>query len=275
MGDCVSLLQEGRTEEALSALKAQVRDRPQDVELRVLLFALHCVLGKWDKAANDLAAVAALDASWTVPAQVYQCCLGAEAVRREVFDGHAKPLVMGEPEEWLAWNVQGLALAAACKPKEAWEVHRRAFDSAPELPCKVDGRSCQWISDVDRRLGPVLEAYLDGSYYWIPFTRLQRIEITPPEFLIETVWLPAKLTISGGAELAAQLPARYPGTEGHVDGALCLGRLTEWLELPGGGGKPLGQKRLEGDDADFGFLSCRVVEFEPRTATAPSGDGNP
>ena len=269
MGDPASLLQAGRTEEALAALKAEVRQKPQDVDLRVWLFALHCVLGRWDKAANDLAAITALDPAWTVPGHVYQRCMNAEGVRADVFAGRTKPLVMGEPEEWLAWNVQALTLEAAGKASEAWELRRRSFEAAPELACKVDGVPCQWVSDVDRRLGPVLEAFLDGKYYWIPFGQLQRIELTPPEFLVETVWLPAKLTVSGGAELSAQLPARYPGTESQPEGDLCLGRRTDWVELPGGGGKPFGQKRLESADADFGLLGCRLVEFEPRTTSAP------
>lgn len=268
MADSASLLQAGQTEEALAAAKADVRSKPQDVELRVWLFALHCVLGRWDKAANDLAAITSLDASWTVPGRVYQRSIGAEAVRADVFAGRAKPLIMGEPEEWLAWNVQALALESAAKPSEAWELRRRAFEAAPEYPCKVDDQACQWISDVDRRLGPVLEAFLDGKYYWIPFGQLRRIELTPPEFLVESVWLPAKVVVNGGGELAAQLPTRYPGTETAADGTLCLARRTEWVELPEGG-KPLGQKRFESESADFGLLSVHCIEFEPRPGEAP------
>jgi type VI secretion system protein ImpE len=268
MGDSASLLQEGRAHEALAALKGEVRDRPSDVELRVRLFALHCVLGRWDKAANDLAALVALDASWAIPARVYHRAMDAELLRRDVFAGRVKPLVMGEPEEWLAWNVQALVLEAEGKPAEALELQRQAFESAPEYPCKVDGRACQWLSDADRRIGPVLEACLDGKYYWIPFGQLQKIEITPPEYLVEVVWVPAKLTVCGGAELAAQLPARYPGTESSSDGGICLGRRTEWLEIPGGGNRPVGQKLIGSETADFGLLSCRIIEFAPREEVA-------
>lgn len=268
--DSAFLLEEGRLEDALAALKDEVRKAPSRVELRVRLFALHCLLGRFDRASGDLAAAKALDPSWMIPAQVYGGLIAAELLRREIFAGRAKPLVMGEPDTWLACNVQALAEEAKGKSTEVARLRHEAWEAAPAVAGRVDGHDCQWLSDADRRIGPVLEACLDGRYYWIPFERLQRIEISPPEFLVELMWLPAKLLLRGGAELAAQLPARYPGTESSTDGALCLGRRTEWPGGEAGSGPPLGQKLIECHDADFGLLSCRVIEFESEETTASS-----
>ncbi len=38
---------------------------------------------------------------------------------------------------------------------------------------------------------PVLEAMVNGKYYWIPFSRLASIVIEAPADLRDRVWLPA------------------------------------------------------------------------------------
>jgi type VI secretion system protein ImpE len=258
--DSAALLQEARLSEALTALKDEVRQAPSQVELRVRLFALNCVLGRFEPAATDLDVIQSLDKGWSLSARVYQRLLASELLRREVFAGRARPTILGEPESWVAWNVQALALEAT-ELAAAQDLRKQAWDAAPEYASVVNGQSCQWLSDADRRLGPVLEACLDGAYYWIPFGQLRSIEPHPPEFLVETVWLPAKLTLASGAEVRAHLPARYPGTENVPDGRLCLGQRTGWEEQTGGGTRPLGQKLLESEASDFGLLECRRIEF--------------
>jgi type VI secretion system protein ImpE len=259
--DSASLLQQSRVEDALAALKEEVRDAPSRVELRVRLFAVHCVLGRWDKAMADLEIIPKLDASWTLPAQVYQSLLGAESLRREVFAGRSKPVIMGQPDPWVGWNVQALQSEAAGNMAEALALRDQAFSAAPEYKCSVDGHACAWLSDADRRIGPVLEAFLDGKYFWIPFGQLRKIEVTPPEFLVESVWVPAKLTVQGGADLAGHLPARYPGTESSRDGTVCLGQKTIWEQVEGKT-RPLGQKLLQWETEEFGLLACRSIEFQ-------------
>lgn len=260
-------LRAGRVDAALAAIQTEVRSRPSDLELRSRLLALECVIGRWDKAENQLAALSSLDKSWLLPAQVYRSLLHCESLRREVFQGQAKPLVMGEPPLWMAWNIQGLAHAAQGHPAEAWELHVQAWEAAPEIAANVNGRSTPWLADSDRRLGPVLEAYLDGRYYWIPFAQIERWETKPPTTLLALVWLPAQIQLSGGASLSAHIPVRYPGTEGSQNGALTLARNTEWMRSAGAVRFPLGQRLLQGEGVDWGLLECRAVEF-PASAAA-------
>lgn len=255
-------LQQARLEEALAALQDEIRKAPSQVDLRVRLFALDCVLGRWDKAASDLDVIKTLEKSWFLPAQVYLSLLGAESLRREVFLGKLKPEMLGEPEAWIGWNVQALALDASRRFPEASELRRLAWESAPELRTTLDGKVCDWLSDADRRIGPVLEVVLEGKYYWVPFSHLRKIELTPPEFLADIVWIPAKLHIRGGAELSAHLPARYPGSEVSSDGNVRLGRVTDWVMGEAGELRPVGQKLFEDATQQFGLLSCRIIEFE-------------
>jgi type VI secretion system protein ImpE len=257
------LLQDGQLCEALDLLKEEIRQSPSDVELRVRLFALNCLLGRWDKASDDLGTIKVLDESWVLPGQVYQKLIIAEAARSQVFAGKLAPLLMEEPAPWLSQRILSFESGPGGGMPEDSDVQTNAWGSAPKSPCRVDGRPCPWLQDADSRLGPVLEAHVDGQYYWIPFDRLQKIEITPPEFLVEVVWVPARLRTLGGTELTVHLPARYPGTQDSSDGSVCLGQKTVWIDAPAGGKVPLGQKLIESDGVDFGLLSCRDIEFEP------------
>ncbi|HEY1392552.1 MAG TPA: tetratricopeptide repeat protein, partial [Methylibium sp.] len=48
------LIAQGHPREALAELQAQVRARPGEVKLRILLFQLLAVLGQWQRAAQQL-----------------------------------------------------------------------------------------------------------------------------------------------------------------------------------------------------------------------------
>ncbi len=89
--------------------------------------------------------------------------------------------------------------------------------SAPSTPRRasagdIDGQPFEWIADADSRLGPVLEAVINGRYYWVPFSRLSRIQIEPPEDLRDMVWMPAHLQFENGGESVALIPTRYQGS---------------------------------------------------------------
>ena len=55
----------------------------------------------------------------------------------------------------------------------------------------IDGTKFDWIADADSRLGPVLEAVIDGKYYWIPFNRVAKVNISRPSDLRDLVWISA------------------------------------------------------------------------------------
>ena len=77
---------------------------------------------------------------------------------------------------------------------------RRAISKAPS------GQPFEWLADADMRLGPVLEAYINGRYAWIPFARLGRIRIEAPEDLRDVG------ARKGGAR-RQQVGGRYPSRD--------------------------------------------------------------
>ncbi|MEA2654853.1 MAG: type secretion system protein ImpE, partial [Chloroflexota bacterium] len=223
----------GHLEEALADLQGRVRKQPADPRLRVFLFQLLAVMGQWERALTQLKVASDLDPSTVGMLKTYQEALRCEVLRGDVFAGKKTPLLFGEPSEWMAWVVQALKLSAEEKFEEAAALRDKAFEAAPATSGKINDQPFAWIADADPRLGPVLEAVVNGRYYWIPFGRLREVRVEKPVDLRDVAWTPAHLTLANGGETVALIPTRYPGSESAADSKLVMARATEWVERPG------------------------------------------
>jgi type VI secretion system protein ImpE len=251
------LLQAGRLDEALTALQAEIRAKPEDASLRVFLFQLDCVLGRLDKALTQLQVVAGIDAATMLLAQVFRPVIACEMLRADVFAGTRTPLVFGEPMEWVGHLVQANTLVAQGQFDAAAELRGRAFELAPPTPGTLDGTAFEWLADADSRLGPVLELVMEGKYYWVPFCRIREIIFEKPSDLRDLVWLPVGLRWTNGGSANGHIPVRYPGTEATADPLLKLARKTDWLARPADTFLGLGQRTLTSDAGDHPLLDCR------------------
>ena len=265
-------------------LRKMIQKQPQRSDLRIFLFQIYCVQGEWMKAGTQLDVLLELDPSSKPMVETYREALRCEALRRDVFDGKRSPLVLGAPQDWLAMMIEALRVDAEGRPDAAAELRARALEAAPATSGKLDDAPFAWLADADSRLGPVVEAIINGKYYWVPVSRLIRIEIEKPADLRDFVWAPATLTLENGATSVALIPTRYPGTERETDSALRLARATDWREQPGGAWHGVGQRMLTTDQAEIALLDVRVLGFDtalvesaPDTASAaasaPQSDG--
>jgi type VI secretion system protein ImpE len=186
-------------------------------------------------------------------------------LRREVFQAKRTPLIFGEPMEWMGELIQAHTLAAKGEFAAADESRARAFAAAPASSGSINGEPFEWIADADSRLGPMLEAIIEGKYYWVPFSRLKSIQTEKPTDLRDLVWLPARFTWTNGGSAPGHLPVRYPGTEDSGDGPLRLARKTEWRQPSGGTSLGLGQRLLATDAGEYPLLACRSLEVMPVT----------
>ncbi|WP_423459005.1 type VI secretion system accessory protein TagJ [Ottowia sp. VDI28] len=265
------LLKAGDTAGSLAALTEQVRAKPGDSKARVFLAQLLCVQGQWERALNQLNVAAELDALAVPMKQVYGDAIRCEGLRIDVFAGRRTPMVFGQPDEWLALLIESLLQSGQGNdPGAAQALRQRAFDSAPATSGQLDGQAFEWIADADMRLGPVLEAYVNSRYYWIPFARLSKVTIEPPEDLRDCVWTPANLVFANGGEALALIPTRYPGSERSAEGALQLARRTEWIEPAPGQWTGLGQRMLSTDAGEHALMDVREIALD--VSGAPAGD---
>jgi type VI secretion system protein ImpE len=252
-------LKDGDPRTALTQLQEQVRARPADPKLRVFLFQLLCVLGQWERALTQLKVASDLDAGVLAMAQTYGDAVRCEHVRADVFGGKRSPMIFGQPDQWLALLIESLLVAGKGEQEQSQELRARAFDEAPASSGTVDGRPFSWIADADSRLGPVLEAVINGRYYWVPFSRLTAIQIEPPEDLRDLVWMPAHLHFENGGESVALIPTRYAGSENSEDGLTLLARKTVWEEMAPETHRGLGQRVLATDAEDVPIMEVRAI----------------
>lgn len=264
-------LRDGNVDAALKSLQDAVRARPADAKLRVFLFQLLCVLGQWPRALNQLEVCSELDASTIPMVSTYREALKCESLREAVFAGKTTPMVFGRPAMWVAQLVEALQADARGDSAVAAQLRNEAMEAAPVTPGEIDGKPFEWIADADSRLGPVLEAVINGRYSWVPFSALVKITFEEPADLRDLVWTPAQLEFVNGGSSVALVPTRYPGTAGETDGLLRLARRTDWLRLAEPHFRGLGQRVFTTDVDDFGLLQVRELTLRP----APVADDAP
>lgn len=256
-------LQDGNLGEALIQLQNQVKKDPANAKLRTFLFQLLTVLGEWDRALTQLNISGDLDAANLAMVQTYREAIACEVLRKQIFQGKKTPLVLGQPTQWIALLQQALTLNAEGQHKEAQQLRDQAFELAPVTAGTINGEAFEWLADADVRLGPVLEAIVNGRYCWIPFQEIQAIQIEEPADLRDVVWMPAHFVWTNGGDAFGLIPTRYPDSEASEDSALRLARKTDWIELNEATFIGLGQRLLSTNENDYALMDVREIIITP------------
>lgn len=260
------LVREGKLEAALAALQDAVRADAADVKLRIFLFQLLAVMGQWRRALTQLKVVGELDAAALPMVQTYRAAIQCEALRADIFAGRRTPVVFGEPEPWLAQLIDAFSYDAA-QPERAAAAREQALSAAPASPGSIDGEPFAWLADADMRLGPVLEAIINGRYFWVPLCRIARVELEEPADLRDLVWTAAAFTWITGATSVGLIPTRYDATLATGDDGLLLARRTDW-----DGGVPRGQRMLVSDAGEYSLMNAREIVLHPADDAASDVD---
>jgi len=256
--DVSALLRAGKLDDAVAAVQTAVRSAPADPRHRIALYQLYAVLGRWQKAADQLEVAAELDKSQIMFSTLGRSLCAAELHRAEVFAGTHAPTIFGEPPDWIGPMIQAARFTAESRHDAAAKLRALALEMAPAVAGNIDGRPFAWIADADPRLGPLLEAFVDGKYFWVPFERLRRLSIRLPTDLDDSVWLRATFVWSTGGESMGHVPVRYPGSPEAADPLLRLARATAWSDV-GGAQFGLGQRTLATDADDVAIMEVREI----------------
>lgn len=246
-------------EDALAQLQEQVRRNPSEVKYRIFLFQLLALMGRWERALTQLNVCGDLDAANLAMVQTYREAIRCELLREKVFRGEISPLIFGNPEQWIALLVEASKSCAQGNYSVAAELRNQAFESATATSGSINGEPFEWIADSDGRLGPIVEAIVNGRYYWIPFCRVARIELEPPSDLRDLVWLPAQFTWANGGSAVGLIPSRYPDSEKAGEAAICMARRTDWKEPVEGYSLGMGQRIFVTNEGDFSLFDIREI----------------
>jgi type VI secretion system protein ImpE len=268
----ITALREGKLDLALSLVKEDVRKHPQDAEHRVFLFQLFAVTGEWARSLAQLKVAAELDKKCETMADAYVNILQCEALRGEVFLGKRSPLIFGEPEPWIAKLIEALRLSGDQNYESAYHLQAEALDEAAPSPGVITTRprgeivasetvAFEWIADADSRIGPFVEVFMQGKYYWVPFSRIQEIRFHDVTDLRDYVWIAAQFTWAGGGEMVGMIPVRYPKSETHTDSLIRLGRKTDWQQVCEQVFLGIGQRMLTTDTDEYALLDLSSIAF--------------
>ena len=267
--NALELLRKGEIEQALAELQNQVRRNPASFKDRVFLFQLLVVMGEWDRALTQLNVTGELDAAALAMVQTYREALRCEVFRREVSAGKRVPLVFGQPQAWVAHLIESFRLLARGRAAQSQALREQAFEAAPVRSGAITvgdkagvPERFSWIADADPRFGPVLEAIINGRYYWVPFENVRRLDIEPPADLRDVVWMPAHFEWTNGGETVALLPTRYAGSESSADPQIRLARKTDWSEAAVGLFVGMGQRMLASDAGEYPLMEIRNIVFD-------------
>lgn len=267
------ILRKGQLGAALDQLQEEVRGDPSSVKLRIFMFQLLALSGQWQRALTQLNVLREIDAGSLPMVHAYREALRCEALREEVFSAERSPLIFGDPEPWIARMVEAIRLEADGSYEEAARLREGALEEAEASSGSIDGNDFEWLADADSRLGPLLEAVVNGRYYWVPFHRIRRIGLEAPEDLRDLVWAPAQLTWANAGECVALVPVRYPGIARDDDPQILMSRRTEWTSPVADVYHGRGQRILVTDRDEYPLLEARQIDFANEEPAAEPSRG--
>lgn len=224
----------GRLREAITALGEELRKIPLDVRRRTFLFELLLFAGEYDRAEKQLEVLAGAGADAAAGTLLYRSALHAERTRQDMFAQNQTP----------------------------------ALKAGEQTGGVCDGQPFREFMDSDPRIGPNLEVYMAGSYTWIPFACLRKVEIEAPVNLRDLMWARARIETTPDFRLQELgevfIPGICPVSSRHPDETVQLGRETAWEQDSNYEAVPFGAKVMLVDGADVPLLSIRSVEWPPR-----------
>jgi len=246
----------------LARIKHAIRESPAAPEHRIAYFQLLCIKGDWERANDQLKIVEEVAPASALFAQVYSRAILCELERAKVFAGDGDPVIFGEPAEWLAHLIEAFRRGRSGDWDAASKAQALAFEAAPVTKGSLNDHAIEWVADADSRLGPVLEAFIEGHYRWIPFDRISKLTIPEPSHQIDKVWVPAKFVWTNRGSADGLIPVRYFGSEATGSTAMKSASLTEWVEPAPGIYTGLGQRLITSDIQEVGLLDVRELNLE-------------
>jgi type VI secretion system protein ImpE len=261
--DPIELIRANRLSDARSRLVEEVKAAPGDGKSRTLLFQVLSFLGEWDKAGRHLDILALGNPATKTGGLVFQDLIAAERVREKVVRGDGLPDFLTDTPPFLENLLAARGRSRAGCADEALALLEKAHGKMPMISGVVDGRDFTGFRNVDPFLGGFIEAFVHDRYLWIGFDSLRELTVQEPKTFLDLLWIPASLTTWDGLTTGCYLPVTYPGSAGHGDELVCLGKKTVWEDLGSGLCRGAGQHVFDIGDTETGLLEIREVRFTP------------
>jgi len=261
-------LRSGDLSGALGLAKEQIRAKPNDADLRLLLLHLNALAGDWESALKQLKVYGDLATGQEskLLGMTLSALIESEGQRNAVLAGTQEPLIFGQPLPWVGDLIQMHRHLRAGEYDAACRCRAQVAESAGAVSGTIGGKPFPWLGDTDWRFCSIFEAVIGGSYYWVPLQCVLRITLGEPTGLRDLIWQPVNFRFINGGESPGFIPARYPGSEKSDNPDIVLSRGTVWEEIAPGIVIARGQRVLTDGDNDYSLLDVRRIEFDEPVA---------
>jgi type VI secretion system protein ImpE len=261
-----ALFKAGKLQEAIDAQTQAVKSDPADQNKRLFLFELLAFAGDLDRARRQIEAIDYQEADRNAALADYGRLLDAEEARRRLFRDGVPPRFLTMEPEHVKLRLDAINRLRENRAAEARDILEKAAQSSPAVQGQLNDKPFSLLRDCDDLFGTVLEVFFGGDYCWVPLEQVGRLEIKPPKFPRDLIWIPAQMELRDGSTGAVFLAALYPGSPEHADDQIKLGRATDWKTLEDGPVLGVGQRTfLVGEDASS------ILEWRQLTISVASG----
>ena len=261
MNDAKLQLDKGNLSGAVASALNLVKSNPTDTSARTFLFELSCFSGDWERAEKQLDVIGHQDANAMVGSLIYRGNFQAERDRMNLFANGSRPEFMMRLPGYVEDLLKANELVREGKTLEARTLLDKVEEERPAFPCKVDGEAFSDFRDYNDLTMCVFEVIVKGTYVWVPFEQVEKIEFTERKSLRDVYWLQAKVEATNGTSGEMFLPSLYVNTWKSEDDALRLGRSVDWHDAGDEVYVGEGTKLFWMDGRDKSILDIRTIEF--------------
>lgn len=229
--------QAGDLQAAITAMNAEVKQNPADINRRGFLCELLCFAGNFERADQQLDLMGTQDPQAMVGVALFRHLIRAEQARQQLHTDGRVPEFLTQPSPRIQLHLQASICLRENKPAEALQLLNQAEEQRPHLTGTCNGQPFEDLRDLDDLTASIFEVLTsNGKYYWIPMEDVELIELRPPARPRDLLWTRAHMVVHGGPDGEVYLPTLYAGSQKENDDRIRLGRLTDWK---GGNGAPM------------------------------------
>lgn len=227
----------GKLGEAIQAALAEVKAAPGDSGRRAFLAELSCFAGDLERADRQFDLIGEVDPKSAVGVSLFRQLVRAEQARQQFFHEGRLPEFLSEPSEALKLHLQASIRLREGDAAAAAALLAEAEDKRPKVQGTCDGHPFDDFRDLDDVTACFFELLTsNGKYYWVPFERVESVELRPPARARDLLWRRARMIVRDGPDGEVFLPCIYADTGKENEDGLRLGRATDWR---GGSGAPM------------------------------------
>lgn len=265
-------------EAALAEAQIEVLDTPDDLELRSILFELLMVEGSFEKAAEQIDAIASFNAMEEDLLTFFRGMIEAAKKRRDFYQkGEGGPGSFSRPPDYGEVFMTATVAQAQKSPKIVSDCLEKADPPAITGRLEtVEGLTIEFqdFEDLADLHAPFLPALVPGEFLWLPWESVRKLDFdqSSERSLFETIFRPARLQLqidsSHSQEYQVWVPMVYhyngPDWELKMSGDLHLETTAQGYSLTRGW--RVFRATIDGEENDrlFAAQGIKTIEIDER-----------